>query len=364
MNASIFREPSEREPRRWQVPEVALGYLRHHLSRARANDEPWQVSLRYGVAWDALNGLVERWLNDFRLEQQPLFGLPCFELSVAGESVRFVRQRSSVGSALPLLLLHGYSGSPAEFQQLFGPLSEPGQHGGSVNDAFDVVCPCLPGFGSSQGAACARQAAETCAKLMRSLGYSRYVVHGSDLGANIALELGALDAEHVAALHVTALPAYPYDTAEDVTSLTPLEKSQLACATERYQQLCDALPLSPIEALAYALSQLADSPSCHEDSAVESSLLTSWCLAWAMADADAAERNHLYRRARFSAAPASAVPIALHDFPLDVPSLRRFAERQHRVVEWHEHERGGCMPGLEQPRLLLESLRGFFRRLR
>jgi hypothetical protein len=54
----------------------------------------------------------------------------------------------------------------------------------------------------------------------------------------------------------------------------------------------------------------------------------------------------------------------MHAFPLDAPSLRRFAERQHHVVEWHEHERGGSLPGLEQPDLLVSSLRGFCQNLR
>ncbi|MES1188889.1 MAG: epoxide hydrolase family protein [Myxococcales bacterium] len=364
MNASVFLDPSEIAPRRWQVPEAALRRLRHHLSRDTATDEAWQASLLYGADGEALHELVEHWLNDFELEAQPLFSLPSFELRLGGQSLGFVHLRSSERFAMPLLLLHGYSGSPAEFQQLLGPLSEPGRHGAATSDAFDVVCPCLPGFGGSDGASGARQAAEACAALMRGLGYERYVVHGSDWGANIALELAALDREHVAGLHVTAVPAYPSDSPEDAATLSRREKSQLACATERYQELCFSLPRSPVEGLAFALAQLADSPHCHQDTAARSSLLTSWCLAWALADADVGERNEQYRGGRLASAPSSDVPIALHDFPLDAPSLRRFAERRYRVVEWCEHEHGGGMPGVEQPQLLLESLRGFFRRLR
>jgi pimeloyl-ACP methyl ester carboxylesterase len=291
-----------------------------------------------------------------------LFDLPCFELSWLEHRLSFVQLCSSERAALPLLLLHGYSGSPVEFQRLLGPLTEPQEHGGGVSDAFHVVCPALPGFGLSSGPASAREAAGACAALMRALGYSRYGVHGSDLGANIALELAALDGEHVAGLHVTALPAYPDDTFEDLTTLSSLEKSQLACAHERREQLNFLLPQSPIEALAFALAQLADSPSCYEDAALKAALLTSLSLAWALGDASA--RHELYRKSRLAPAPRSRVPIALHDFPLDAPSLRRFAERSQRVVEWREHERGGCMPGLEQPELLLESLRSFFGRLR
>lgn len=362
MNASVLRRPPHLEPRRLQVAEAALRRLRHHLGHGTATDEAWEASLRYGTPWRALNALVEHWLHDFQLDEQELFRLPCFELSLPEQRLSFLHLSSSQRFAVPLLLLHGFSGSPAEFQQLLGPLTEPHAHDGSPNDAFDVVCPALPAFGLSSGSASAREIAQGCAELMQTLGYSRYAVHGSDLGANIALELAALDAEHVAGLHLTALPAYPNDTLDDLATLTRREKSQLACADERRELLDFELPTSPIQALAFALAQLDDSSGRAEDASVKASLLTSLSLAWATGDAGL--RQCLYQESRLAPAPGSTVPIAVHDFPLDAPSLRRFAERAHRVVEWHEHEVGGCMPALEQPQLLLESLRSFFGRMR
>jgi microsomal epoxide hydrolase len=362
MNANVFQEPAGLEPRRLQVADAAQRRLRHHLGHGAATGEAWEACARYGAPWDALSSLVDYWLYDFELEEQALFDLQGFELSLPQHMLGFVQLCSSQRCALPLLLLHGYSGSPAEFQQLLGPLAEPEQHGAAANDAFHVVCPGLPGFGLSSGPASAHETARACATLMHTLGYARYVVHGSDLGANIALELSALDGEHVAGLHVTALPAYPSETLEDLATLSSLEKSQLACATEQRKQLDFLLPESPIQALAFALAQLADSPRCHENAPLKTALLTSLSLAWALGDASA--RDDLYRTCHLAPAPSSTVPIAVHDFPLAAPSLRRFAERAHRVVEWHEHERGGGMPGLEQPALLLESLRSFFGRLR
>lgn len=362
MNASVFWKPTELEPRQFRVADAAVRRLRHHLGHGAATGEAWDASLLYGAPCEAVSELVDHWRHDFELEEQALFGLPCFELSLPKHALSFVQLCSSERFALPLLLLHGYSGSPVEFQQLLGPLTEPLEHAGASRDAFHVVCPALPGFGLSSGPTSARQTAHACAALMQAFGYSRYAVHGSDLGASVALELAALDSEHVAGLHVTSLPAYPGDAPADLATLTSLEKSQLACASERREQLEFLLPESPIQALAFALAQLSDSPSCYEDASSRASLLTGLSLAWALGSAPS--RHELYRKSRWARAPSSGVPIALHDFPLDAPSLRRFAERAHRVVEWHEHERGGCMPGLEQPQLLLESLRSFFGSLR
>ena len=51
--------------------------------------------------------------------------------------------------ATPLLLLHTYPGSFAEFLDMIGPLTDPEAHGGRAEDAFHVVVPSMPGFGFS-----------------------------------------------------------------------------------------------------------------------------------------------------------------------------------------------------------------------
>jgi hypothetical protein len=39
----------------------------------------------------------------------------------------------------PIVLTHGWPGSIVEFQEAIVPLTDPGAHGGSAEDAFDVV---------------------------------------------------------------------------------------------------------------------------------------------------------------------------------------------------------------------------------
>jgi hypothetical protein len=121
------------------------------------------------------------------------------------------------------------------------------------------------------------------------------------------------------------------------------------------------MPQSPIEELAFALARLEQA---EEPEAVpwRDALLTGLTLSWALGDVGA--RSELYRTSRLTAARSTRAPLAMHAFPLDAPSLRRFAERQHRVVEWHEHERGGSLPALEQPDLVVTSLRRFCETLR
>jgi len=336
MNADVRARSPDVEPLRLTLPHAALTRLRLHLAGSLASGAALEACLAYGAPWSTLRELVRHFCDDFELERQALFRLPFFETEAGGQQLGFVHCRSNERSATPIILLHGYSAALAEFQNLIEPLSQ----------AFHVVCPPLLGF------ACPRAAAAGCAELMQQLGYSRYAVHGSDLGATIALELGAARGPDVLALHVTSAPAYP--SVHELEALTSPEKSQLARASELHDELCFQLPESPIEELAFALSRFDDAELMPRESL--DTLLTGLALSWAMGAGEARAEHY---RFHLREAPRCAAPLTVHAFPLATPSLRRFVQRRQRLVEWREHERGGCMPAIEQPELWLETLRSF-----
>jgi pimeloyl-ACP methyl ester carboxylesterase len=353
MNALTRRPALEPTPCRLAVPEAAGQQLLARLRHPAAIGEAFEASAKYAVSSGALCDLLRYCEAELELQQQALFDLPCFEARLGAENICFVHARSSDPRALPLLLVHGYSASLAEFQQQIAGLTA-----GDGAPAFHVVCPSLPGFGLTSGEALPRSAAAQCAGLMAQLGYPRYLVHGSDLGAKVALELAALDEPHVAALHVTALPTYPAP-AGDADPASSQEKSQLLRLAELEAELEFALPESPLEELAYALSR-SDEELGTLTPQQRAGLLTGLLLSTSFGNPDARASLH---RLRLEPAPRSAVPIALHAFPLDAPSLRRAALERYRVVEWHEHALGGCTPALEQPELWLSSLRSWGARL-
>src|SRR6185503_13859948 len=165
-------------------------------------------------------------------------------------AVRFLHVRSRQQAPVPLLLLHGFSGSLAEFASVMEPLTASG---------INVVCPELSDLSWGDAPVSSRSVAKACSELMRRLGYSRYAVHGSDLGSSLALELAALPGSRVAAVHVTELLAYP-ETPRELNELSCTEKSQLARLTELHDELAFQLPQTPIEALAFALTRLEQVP--------------------------------------------------------------------------------------------------------
>jgi len=68
---------------------------------------------------------------------------------IDGLDIHFIHVRSPHGNALPVIITHGWPGSIVEMLNVIGPLNDPTTHGGSAEDAFDLVIPSMPGYGFS-----------------------------------------------------------------------------------------------------------------------------------------------------------------------------------------------------------------------
>ena len=54
--------------------------------------------------------------------------------------------RSKHENAMPLIVTHGWPGSPIEQLKIIDPLTNPTAHGGNASDAFHVVIPSMAGL--------------------------------------------------------------------------------------------------------------------------------------------------------------------------------------------------------------------------
>jgi pimeloyl-ACP methyl ester carboxylesterase len=84
------------------------------------------------------------WLHEGRLNR-----FAQFTTEIDGLDIHFLHVRSPHLDAMPLIITHGWPGSVVEFHKVIEPLTDPTAHGGNATDAFDVICPSLPGFGFS-----------------------------------------------------------------------------------------------------------------------------------------------------------------------------------------------------------------------
>lgn len=222
--------------------------------------EPVSAGWRYGCDPAFLKSLCEYWVKDFDPVKAvaELNRYPQFMTNVDGIDLHFIHIVGEARGKRPLLMSHGWPGSVFEFWQATERLAYPSKFGGNSTDAFDLVIPSLPGFGSSgkpKRPMGARSTAKLFDTLMRTrLGYNTYMAQGGDWGAGVVGWLALDHAESLRAIHLNLLIVSPQtasgDSAEQVYATSHAEyESRLGA----YYQLQSTKPHS----LAYAM---ADNP--------------------------------------------------------------------------------------------------------
>jgi len=373
-------DSTEIRPFRIAVPEADLTDLRDRLARTRWPDEIPGVGWDRGVPLTYLRELVEYWSTgyDWREQEARLNAFPQFTTTIDGQDIHFLHVRSPEPDAMALVLTHGWPDSIVEFLDVIGPLTDPRAYGGDPGDAFHLVIPSLPGYGFS-GPTTERgwelhRIAQAWATLMTRLGYERYGAQGGDWGAGIACELGAIDTR-VVGVHLNYLLTLPSDVAE-LTELSDVDKSRLArfqqflqdqsgylqVQVTRPQTLAYSLADSPVGQLAWMAEKFKEWADTDID---RDTLLTNVMLYWLTNTGGSSARLYYEYAHTPRRSEAYTVPTGVAVFANDlIPPIRALADRILNVVHWTEHDRGGHFAALEQPTLLTEDIRTFFRTLR
>ena len=378
---------AEIAPFRIEVTEAELTDLRDRLERTRWPERETVGDWSQGIPLSYVQDVCEYWRTgyDWRRFETELNAIPQFRTTIDGLGIHFLHVRSPHDDALPLLLTHGWPGSVAEFMKVIDPLVDPTRQGGDASDAFDVVCPSLPGYGFSDKPAESGwgtgRIAGAWAELMARLGYRRYGAHGGDWGAIVTTQLANLDEGHLAGIHVTMPVAQPVNP-DDGGQLTDSEQAALAAFAEhrrwgtgyskqqstRPQTLGYSLVDSPAGQCAWILEKFWAWTDCDghpENVLTRDELLDNVMLYWLPA-AGASSARLYWESFRDRAFPVIGVPTGCSIFPKEVIRIpRSWAERRFTDLRmWHELDRGGHFAALEQPAILVEELRGFFRDLR
>ena len=372
------------QPFRIAIPEPELADLRERLARTRFPDQLPGSGWEPGTDVAYLRELCAHWRDvfDWRRREAELNAFEQFTQEIDGQPIHFVHERAARADARPLLLLHGWPSTFAEFAKLIGPLARP--EAGAP--AFHVVVPSLPGYGFSgptrePGWTPERMAAAFDA-LMRGLGYTRYAIHGGDWGAGIATAQARRFPERVCGIHLSMVfPVRPRG-GDPLAGLTPAERAALdrmyadGWAESGYQHLQSTRPQSlaaglsdsPAGLAAWIVEKFRAWSDCGgevERAFTRDELLTCISIYWFTATIHSSMRlYHEAARAGRAAAGRVPVPMGHARFPGDAfKTPRRWAEELYDVRRWTELPRGGHFPALEAPDLLLAELRAFFAEL-
>jgi pimeloyl-ACP methyl ester carboxylesterase len=371
-------------PYRIDIPQADLDDLHDRLARTRWTDELPGTGWERGVPASYLKDLAAYWAGkfDWRAAEAELNGYPQFMTTIDGQNVHFLHVRSPRQDAMPLLLIHGWPGSVADFLAMIGPLTDPRDTGAP---AFHLVIPSLPGHGFSgpvtePGWNDGRVAA-ALARLMGRLGYDCYGVHGGDHGAFLGPCIGRDDAEHVIGVHTNALVTFPTGDPADMAALTDADKQRLAGMKQfqddgsAYMQLAGSRPNTIAQLLADSpagqLSWIVEKYKEWTDQAYDlpeqaidrDKILTTVSIHW-LTDTARSVANFYYERfhdaAMFAPKPKGTVPTGVAVFTTGDFAIRRFAEKAHNITHWSEFYSGGHFPALEVPDLLTGDIREFF----
>lgn len=364
------------------VRDSVLDDLRARLAHTRWPDQISGAGWSYGSDLQYMQGLCDYWASsfDWRASERRLNEFPQFTTTIDGQRIHFIHVRSPESNARPLLLLHGWPSSVLEFMKIIGPLSDPVAHGGTADQAFDVIVPSLPGFGwsgqTTERGWHAKRIADAFAELMSGLGYGTFSIHGGDYGAVVAGLLGADHTHRIEALHLTFLvtgglkPEDGEPTAEErqlfevqrVYNAT--ETAYISMQSTKPQTIAYALADSPVALAAWIVEKFnawTDNEGDLESAISTDEILANITTYWVTGTGGSSARLYFESAAAGFRGPNSlrlAVPTSVAVFPKEpYRTSRRIAEHHYNVVRWTEMPRGGHFPASEQPELLIADIR-------
>jgi pimeloyl-ACP methyl ester carboxylesterase len=379
-----------------KISDSVLDDLRERLSRTLPPDDDDDVTWDAGTSPEFLRRLATYWRDEFdwRAQEAQSNRLRQFKATAGGLEIHFIHERGRGKNPLPLVLTHGYPDSFLRFSKLIPLLVDPAAHGGDAADSFDVVVPSLPGYGFSQkpdDPSTIFHVGDLWHELMtKELGYSRFGAHGGDWGSIVTEHLARSHSGAVAGIHLTDVPFWhtfqkPKDASDEerkffaeVSEFQQTEGAYAMIQGTRPLTLAQGLTDSPLGLAAWIVEKFQAWSDCEGD--VEKrftldELLANITLYWVTetigssflpyyAAVHAGPMRWIVEKAK-ELVGSSKVPAAFAVFPKDIGRApREWAERFYNVQRWTDMPRGGHFAAMEEPALLADDIRAFFRPLR
>lgn len=382
---------ADAEPFSIKVSDEVLSRIRQRVADYRWFPAPEAVMTgwEYGMSTPVLQEIQDYWLNayDWRAVEADLNRYPQYTAEIDGLDVHFLHIVGEAGGRRPLLITHGWPGSVYEFWQVIPKLAYPTEHGGKVEDAFDLIIPSLPGYGFSGKPASPfgqRATAALWDKLMRDvLGYDTYLAQGGDwgglvtswLGFNHGPGKGGCKAIHLNMIGFRPSPGTPQSDDEKAwlertQGAMQLEGSYFMQQATKPQTLALGLMDSPMGQAAWIIekfhgwSDLGDGGLF--DVYTKDQLLTN-VMIYLVNDAFATSvwyYNALFQEGGVGLPEGARceTPTGFANFPgeaLYTAPPRSWADRAYNIVHWTDMPRGGHFAAMEQPDLYVKDVRAW-----
>jgi pimeloyl-ACP methyl ester carboxylesterase len=382
-------------PFRVEVPNEEIADLQRRIAATRWPSQELVADRSQGVQLATIQELARYWATeyDWRQCEAKLNALPQFTTEIDGVSIHFVHVKSPHENAMPLIITHGWPGSVIELLEVIGPLTNPTAHGGSAEDAFDLVLPSLPGYGFSAEPAEAGwdpgRVARAWDELMHRLGYTRYVAQGGDVGSSVTDAMGRQAPEGLLGIHLNLLLAVlasppPAETEQERAALSALATFNTSGSgyfieqATRPQTIGYALLDSPVALAAWMIDHDTDSyqkisrafldgqPAGH---LTRDRIVDNITLYWLTGTGASAAREYWETGQALASGqtpPELSLPVGFTTFPGEIwPAPRSWVEKFYpSLTYFNEAGRGGHFAAWEEPELFATEIRAAFRPLR
>jgi pimeloyl-ACP methyl ester carboxylesterase len=387
-----------------KVRDADLTELRTRIAATRWPERETVEDQSQGPQLRMIQALARYWATeyDWRKVEAKLNALPNFITEIDGLDIHFIHVRSKHENALPLIVTHGWPGSPIEQLKIVDPLTNPTAHGASASDAFHVVIPSMPGYGfsgkpTSPGWEPAR-IARAWVVLMKRLGYTQFVAQGGDWGALITDVMATQAPPELLGIHTNMPGAIPPDIDKAAQSGAPAPSGLSADERLAYERLAFfyakgagyALQMglrpqtlygiadSPIGLAAYLLDHderslelISRAFAGHAEGLTRDDVLDNITLFWLTNTGLSSARLYWERffvpgEFAFFSVKGVSIPVAVSVFPDELyPAPRSWTERAYpKLIHYNRLDKGGHFAAWEQPQLLSQEIRDGFRSLR
>ncbi|PJJ66424.1 pimeloyl-ACP methyl ester carboxylesterase [Chryseobacterium geocarposphaerae] len=388
-------------PFKINIPQTKLNDLKRRISETRFPDRETVKDESQGIQLAQLKELIDYWGNgyDWRKLENKLNVLPQFVTKIDGLDIQFIHVRSKEKNALPVLLTHGWPGSPLEFIDTIGPLTDPVRYGGKAEDAFDVIIPAIPGYGFSEIPTEVGWNPDRVARawdtLVKRLGYSKYVSEGGDHGSVISDALGRQAPTGLLGIHLTMPATIPSELVKPINAGDPAPESLSVEETKAYNSLSTffgknaaygGMMVTRPQTTGYLLS---DSPSAFaaflyekivewtesdlkpEKVISRDAILDDITLYWLTNTGASSSRfywenNNNNFSSQHQKTKDIKVPVAISVFPHEIYQAPESWSRAAypSLYYYHKAAKGGHFAAWEQPQIFTEELRAAFKPLR
>ena len=387
-------------PFRVTFPEADLIELRTRINATKWPERETVPDGSQGVQLALMQALARYWAADYdwRKVEAKLNSYPNFLTEIDGLDIHFMHIRSKHENALPLIVTHGWPGSPIEQLKIIDPLTNPTAHGGSASDAFDLVIPSMAGYGFSGKPTTPgwdpAHMARAWVELMKRLGYNRFAAQGGDWGGFVTNAMALQAPPELIGIHVNFAGTAPSDISKALQSGGPPPASLSAEEQRAYDQIAVLYRQIPTQVMMASHPQtlygLADSPIAlaawlldHDVASyghiaklfvdgepygalTRDDILDNITLTWLTNTGVSSARLYVEYKGAFFNDFNISVPAAVSVFPEEVyQAPRSWTERAYpNLIHFNELPKGGHFAAWEQPELFVDELRTGLRSLR